>query len=184
MTNCVIVVGVWVVGDSYLARARPALADTLGSMGPVEWRVKGGWKWRHYRPAIDDLIANSARQPRILVLHLGSNDLGVTTGRELFEQIMEQLLYTRLRLPHTRLLWSNMLPRCCWRYARDIKCVELGRKKLNRRVANLMRTIDGEVIRNDFIYPGVDHYISDGVHLTPVGLHIFCDDIRCSISSS
>ena len=168
----------WVVGDSYLARARRQLGDVLDGAGPVQWRVKGGWRWHHFKPALFQLLETSSTQPRFLLLHLGTNDLGMVSGRQLYDSIVEDLLYARLRLPHTRIVWSWMLPRCTWRHARDIKRVEIARKKLNRRLANFLLSVDGMVIRHDDISLNSKHYMQDGVHLNPVGLSVFLQDFK------
>ncbi len=171
------VLGTWVIGDSHLVRARIPLSHAIVREGPIAWRVKGGSRWPMYREALDDLLTTALVHPRWMIVHLGGNDLGQSTTRMLYDDIHRDLIYTHLRLPDTIIVWSWMLPRVNWRKVDNIPKLETGRKTLNRRLANRVRELGGQVARHDTIDHKPQAFLRDGVHLTPEAQDRFVTDI-------
>jgi hypothetical protein len=74
-------------------------------------------------PIIDkNLLSNPA--PNILVIQLGSNDLGILKGKELIELIRLDVLRLRPLLPNIILVWSEILPRRYWHVVNNQVAVE------------------------------------------------------------
>ncbi|XP_067651601.1 uncharacterized protein [Haliotis asinina] len=178
----------WVIGDSYMARAKGSLEQRLQCLGRTRWQVRGGRRWSHFRASLNSLLASASNtSPKWLVIHLGSNDLSQTSARSIYEDIMCDLLYAKLRMPDTRLVWSFMLPRVAWPAAMDIKKLELSRKKLNRRLSNRIYELHGISVRHDQFDPvkcGPEHYLADGVHLSTTAMDIFVHNIVSALTAS
>ena len=66
--------------------------------------------WREFNPTVSKLIARFPL-PTMIIIQLGSNDLGTCQSIDLIQNIERDILWLRLLLPSTRIIWSNILMR-------------------------------------------------------------------------
>ncbi|OCT55216.1 hypothetical protein XELAEV_18003823mg [Xenopus laevis] len=72
------------------------------------------------------------------------------------------------------IVWSEMIPRLVWRWARDHSAMERSRRKINQLMSVFIRRSGGVVVRHKVLEQAVPgHYRQDGVHLSEVGLELF-----------
>ena len=131
-------------------------------------------------PIIDkNLRSNPA--PNILVIQLGSNDLGILKGKELIELIKLDVFRLRTLLPNVILVWSEILPRRYWHVANNQVAVENSRKRVNTAAkAIFLNEIQKEfTIRhpNSRVTENV-LYRYDGVHLSDAGNNVYLNNIQ------
>lgn len=60
----------------------------------------------------------------MLVIHLGSNDLGLMKGKTLVIQAHEDLHWIKKQWPVVLIIWSAMLPKMVWRGEGGRKCLD------------------------------------------------------------
>lgn len=126
-------------------------------------------------------IRNLARvedTPDYIVLHVGGNDLGtvkVGTLRNDIKLIVRMILN---RFPNVRLVWSEILPRLNWRYAREPDAMERARKKLNSCIGAYMIRKGGHYLRYSDIDADYTCLKTDGVHLTEIGNDMFLNTLQ------
>lgn len=56
--------------------------------------------------------------PDILILHMGGNDLGLRSSRELIRYVKFDFLRHRTAFPDMLILWSDVVAHSSWRMAR------------------------------------------------------------------
>jgi len=131
-------------------------------------------------PIIDkNLRSNPA--PNILVIQLGSNDLGILKGKELIELIRLDVLRLRTLLPNIILVWSEILPRRYWHIANNQMAVENSRKRENTaaKAIFLNEIQKGFIIRHPNIRVTENVlYRYDGVHLSDAGNNVYLNNIQ------
>lgn len=71
------------------------------------------------------------RPPDILVLHVGRNDLGVRSIRELIIDVKFDFLWLRTAFPDMLVLWSDIVARTTWHLARSVARLNKARIKVN-----------------------------------------------------
>ena len=99
-------------------------------------------KWEQFDSMLySKLGANAA--PNYLVLYLGSNDLGIVPGLELFNRIICSFLRCKLLLPDTTIIYSDILPRLYWHSAKSASKIDAMRKDVNRKVKNFLKAEGG-----------------------------------------
>ncbi|CAH2329872.1 Hypothetical predicted protein, partial [Pelobates cultripes] len=105
--------------------------------------------------------------PNVVVIHGGGNDLGLVPQRELVKCMKQDVDRLRGLVPGVKVVWSEMVPRLCWRYARDEKAVSRCRGKVNRTMAVFIRRLGGVVVRHRELEERLPGYFrDDGVHLS------------------
>ena len=119
--------------------------------------------------------------PAHLILHLGANDVTQLTSWQWYNELEIAILYLRVRYPHTRIVWSDMLPRKAWRHASSIVGPEKARKRNQRRARALVCEQGGYIIKHPRIGADDTCLIDDGVHLTNVGQERFRNDLEQGI---
>ena len=84
--------------------------------------------------------------PQILIIQLGSNDLGIVKGKELIELILR----LRTLYPGLKLIWSEILQRRYWHNANNQVAIETFRKRVNLAIKNIFlnETQKGCIIRH------------------------------------
>jgi hypothetical protein len=82
----------------------------------------------------------SIEPPSYLIIQLGSNDLGKGKSCGLIIDIKRDIGRTRLLLPNTHIIWSEILMRRYWHVAKgDGKIIEKIRKRVNCAVNNFIK---------------------------------------------
>ncbi|XP_041427048.1 uncharacterized protein LOC108697507 [Xenopus laevis] len=181
---------VWMVGHSYIRRAEQRAAfrpggDTLGFTGvQFQWRGIGGLRWLQILPEVV-AISRVTPPPVILVIHAGGNDLGRVRVAELLSLIRSDVGRFNAFFSDMVLVWSEIVPRLCWRGARDPGAIERARRLLNSRISRFVRDRGGIVVRHRLL-EGIDQglMLRDGVHLNDIGLDIFLAGLQDGIGAA
>ena len=109
---------IWIVGDSIVRRAKERVAATgrfqLGSHQTIQWHGRGGARLEDVERMVDNGLMFSA-PPSIVVLHLGTNNIGQIDACSCRAAIKTALDTLRARMPHALILWSSILPRITYR---------------------------------------------------------------------
>ncbi|XP_066475283.1 uncharacterized protein [Tiliqua scincoides] len=178
-------VRVLICGHSIVFWARKRAASSsfgtqlqLGSLATVHWVARRGMLWDQLLPAFYEFVHAHA-PPHIIVIHLGENDLGQRTTLSLRLQACSDILHISQCFRGMVILWSDLLPRRVWRYASNVKKIELARKKVNSYVRRAVLRHGGGVIS----HPGISYDVpqlfrSDGVHLSVFGNDVFLRDLQ------
>lgn len=124
--------------------------------------------------------------PEVLLIQLGSNDLATIKGKELIELIRLEILRLRTLFPHTKLIWSEILPRRYWHFADNQVAVEICRKRVNNAVKRIFLSDieNGCVIRHpNIMYIEKSLFRMDGVHLSEVGIDVYLNNIKGALEA-
>ena len=167
----------WFVGDSYVHWLEDrtkfrGIAINLGnqSIHKVKWISKRGMHWSELNQVLQYQFLYH-EPPKIIIVHLGSNDLTTTTGCELEHKMRDDLRSWMSAFPQTIFMFSELLPRLTWRAVNyPYKKIDKKRKHLNNCVRRFMSSMGGHFIKHSDITadtPGM--YFEDGVHLSDVG---------------
>ena len=116
-----------------------------------------------------------------MIIHLGSNDLGILKGKELIELIRLDVLRLRTLLPNVILVRSEILTRRYWRVANNQVAVENSRKRVNTaaKAIFLNEIQKGFIIRHPNIRVTENVlYRYDGVHLSDAGNSVYLNNIQ------
>ena len=108
--------------------------------------------------------------PRYLVLHVGANDIARVDQKQWLQELDELVCFIRAYWPAATLVWSDMLPRVAWRYARSQQGAENSRRRLNRKARCRILEENGKIIYHPDI--NEDCLLPDGVHLNQRGNEI------------
>ncbi|XP_071093596.1 uncharacterized protein [Haliotis cracherodii] len=173
---------VWMVGSSFMTRARQQLSPQRPELVPhkkILWLARGGLRWNDLDRVIDAQVEATRRSPSAVVIHLGSNDLGSTKTSQLLIDMETSIMRIQAHLPNTHVCFSGILQRRYWHSARDPRKVEKSRSKLNRRLANRLRDLP----KFSFIpHPRIvatdrSWFQWEGIHLSCKGIVAFVKDI-------
>lgn len=135
-------------------------------------------RWKGFNGETDYILSKHPN-PEFIIIQLGSNDLCKTTSWKLFSEIECDILRLRVRVPATKIIWSDMLMRRYWHEADSGKSVEKARKRVNLLVKNLVLSFGGCVIRHLNIRARETNlYRYDGTHLSDLGNDIYLNNIK------
>ncbi|CAG2204727.1 unnamed protein product [Mytilus edulis] len=118
--------------------------------------------------------------PQILIIHLGSNDLGLIKEKELIEQIRLDIMRLHVLLPNLSLVWSEILPRRYWHLAKNQVAINSTRKRVNAAVQYIQEELNHGLV---ICHPNIkaqdrDLFRLDGVHLSDVGNDVFLNNVQ------
>ena len=90
------------------------LSTQLSPTREAEYRGSLAWaRWRSLQD-LPRMVSNRLRSnapPALVIIHLGSNNIGQHNACECRMEIDAAIQDIRLRVPHTPVIWSNILPR-------------------------------------------------------------------------
>ena len=123
---------------------------------------------------------------QMLIIQLGSNDLGNVKGKELIE--LSRCYIRRLMTLYSdlRLIWSEILQRRYWHNDNNQVAIETSRKKVNLAIKNIFlnEIQKGCIIRHPNItVKEKSLFRYDGVHLSDVGNNIYLNNIQGSLEN-
>ncbi|XP_072006222.1 uncharacterized protein [Engystomops pustulosus] len=180
---------VWIVGHSFVvwgarrADVRPQ-GRRLGlprSEAEVHWLGTRGMLWSALLPQLH-YFARLDREPNVLCLHLGGNDLGSRTSQSLIRDIKYDTMRLLSLFPGIILIWSDILPRLKWRNARSVYRLNRARAKVNKAVSKFITRQGGIVVRHDDLENTDPQFRrADGVHLNDMGIDLWALGIRDGI---
>lgn len=138
-------------------------------------------KWDSVLSQVQDMV-NVQGEPSMLIIHCGANDLIEVGSLNLREHICMELRYLAEVLPHTLIVWSQMLPRQRWRGTENASAANRARIRVNRGVAHQVLDLGGGYIK----YPDIQSVRSelfdeDEVHLSDLGNNILLNCIQGAI---
>lgn len=117
--------------------------------------------------------------PKVIVIHLGGNDLPIHALRFLFKAINDAVDYMAEAFPDAKLVWVEILDRLNWGVSKDeLKAIYLKRKRLNQFGRRIFKGENRSVLKVDIDTSTPGFYRGDGIHLSDVGLDMYNDAIR------
>ena len=177
------ILDVWVLGDSipYWAGERAKETNKPNLKLPdatVAWWGVRGLRWCDFRRAVESQVLLS-EPPRIILVHLGGNDLTTLSLLQLKKAMESEIAYLRAAFPQTMIIWCDILPRKVWRGAANLKAINEKRKRVNRVGRQIVRQSGrGDEILCSEIDLKTNFFREDGVHLNDVGLEFYLDYLR------
>ncbi|XP_053388262.1 uncharacterized protein LOC128545954 [Mercenaria mercenaria] len=179
---------IWIIGDSlpYWAGVRAQQLSTPDLKAPagirIGWWGIRGMSWEDFRHSIEVNVL-LGKPPKMILIHLGGNDITKMPVSELRGIIQCEVTYLREAMPDSKLIWVNILQRLSWRTDKyGIQEIESIRKRINRwgrQQVSLHPQHDIVSIDIDYKTPGF--FRDDGVHLSDVGLAFYLDAVNDAI---
>jgi lysophospholipase L1-like esterase len=134
--------------------------------------------WKQFTPAVGSYLDRHP-SPGMILIQVGSNDLGSTKGFELVHDIECDLLRLRVLLPDVKIVWSELL-----HTAREGKAMEKTRKRVNLAVKNIVLGVGGYVIKHNNIRArDINLFRNDGTHLSDIGINVYLNTIQGALES-
>ncbi len=97
----------WVVGDSIVANAGKN-DDQLRGGGRTVWLGLSGARSAGLTGRLSRKLYR-IRAPTTIIVHLGTNDILKISTKEICEKVLNNLTGIRNLLPHTRIIWSDIM---------------------------------------------------------------------------
>jgi len=116
--------------------------------------------------------------PRALLLHVGGNDLGNYSTKELIKHLKFAIYVVNRMLPTTSFIFSSILPRRSWRYSSNCIAMENARKRVNRAIRTFFQYNGAYVVTHPDLEDCHPSLFKDGVHLSFLGNDIFINIIQ------
>ncbi len=179
---------IWVIGDSIVKRAE-TYAKSMGcqNLGQEHdktiWMGKSGMRWGQLLPAVQYHMI-SRGSPKILIIHLGGNDIDTVKQIVLRKAVQNDLDYLQSCFPTTVIVWCDILPRLYWRknLFDSHKVLNLKRKRINRAAHERIRTFNlGRLISPHILTHMTELFHTDGVHLSEFGNLTYIQTLKNSI---
>ena len=164
-------------GDSIVRRAHWQLDVPVR----IYWKGKGG-------VGVCDLpdLVHSMRAPQldIIIVCIGTNDLGRTDMFSIRQRIAYYMHFCRQTYPSATLVWSAILPRLFYYGAKDQGTMEHILWSINRWARSHCRLFRASFSPHD-LFHWHNHvlYIYDGVHLSVDGTNLLLSDFASCIAA-
>lgn len=176
---------VWLVGSSILKHAQLEAFLRPGGLHLNLARVNISLWWQGYSglklcqtERKLRTLAKVGPSPKAILIHCGGNDLGHISIRKLRLVTNKLFKFLRTSFPHSKVIWSCILPRMKWRYSDNSLAMETQRKRLNSCASSLALRYGGAVIRHPDIKLDPIFFCDDGVHLSKFANSIFLNTIQ------
>ena len=133
-------VHIWCLGSSILKHAFTVAATRPGSItlgldwADLWWQAYGGMSLLDIIPKLE-VLKQVGDEPAIILLHCGGNDFGRIAIKRLRFLLDEILEYIRKNF-NAMIVWSEVLPRSCWRHSDDNNAMESVRRRFNNYAAH------------------------------------------------
>lgn len=193
-----IIDNVWILGDSLIHWAAHYLlpwgeaALNLHLNSRVTWKgLRGGHLTDLPLYLYDSLVNRHCgacdwpcirHAPSFVVIHMGTNDLTTLSTLGFKFTLAEILAECQFLLPHSVIVWSDILPRHFYRGAWSQSSMEVKRKAVNSTARAMVLASGGKVIRHDNIqWYTRCLFRSDLVHLDVLGQHFFTDNLGAAL---
>ncbi|XP_069481364.1 uncharacterized protein [Ambystoma mexicanum] len=171
---------VWANGHSFItraekrARARPRRGIHFGFQETERvWLGTPGMQWRALLPALCSQLSRMGA-PRMLIVHLGGNDLADLDRGGLLKEMQEDIRFVGRMLPETEIAWSEIFPRGVWRGEGLNAAMEKSRRQVNKNMERFMKQ-EGLAFTRHLMLCDRDtaNFAKDGVHLPDAGMDTF-----------
>ncbi|XP_053114247.1 uncharacterized protein LOC128328362 isoform X3 [Hemicordylus capensis] len=181
---------VLILGHSFIFWARkwaqsahPGTQLGLGRWATVEWLGRRGMRRAQFLPMLHEFLEGNP-VPDVLLLHFGGNDLVDQSGISLSRQIAQDLVVALSWCPGLVVIWSDITQRRVWRGAVKQNKVDRARRGVNAAMARFIASKGGGCIpHNDIAFSLPQLFRGDGVHLSPLGMRYFLDDLRLGLAT-
>lgn len=182
---------IWIVGDSLVHWAGERAA-ALGRQNlclekyklTVKWHGKRGMVWSDLQCQLQ-WISIQSRCPRMIIIHLAGNDIVHTKRGKMTRMMVRDFKFLFTTFPDTLIIWSEILPRLKWKFAKpDSTDTALGnkRKRFNLLGKQAVRgNLNGRFIKHDVTLDCPGLFGRDGCHLSDVGNDLFCNSLQGAI---
>lgn len=120
--------------------------------------------------------------PVFILIHLGGNDIGRIGLKDLRKKYKDEIDWVQKKLPNSIIIFSQILPRISWRYAKNVGSMEKCRLRFNIAVASYVLRNGGCYVR----YPDIkakSALLEDGVHLNSLGSSLFKNTITGALET-
>ena len=175
---------IWIVGSSIIkrseqfAKSSPKFGTDL-SLTDVTVLLKGIPELHFVICMISFLICLLQSHTHGFSLYIAKHDNPFRRQQMFMKTVINQL---RSEMPLTCIVWSHILPRLYWRYAVSNVATDRSRWRINRSVASSVLKSGGASIK----YPDIrvaqsNLFLNDGVHLSPLGNHVFVSTFPAAI---
>jgi len=84
--------------------------------------------------------------PNYIFLHVSANNIGHSKICHIRNQLKVTINWIHNKLPNTIIIWSQILPRSCWRYSSNLIAMEKCRYRLNNSIASYVLRLGGRYI--------------------------------------
>ena len=144
------------------------------------WQFRSGIVWNKLFQLLkyQERLVN---HPNYLIIHCGVNNIGQEPTVTLLHSINKDLLQIAKRFPSSIIVWSQILPRLCWRHEHRHSALEEARKRINKCIASFLLRMGGKYLRYPDIVETDQTLFCDGVHLSSKGDDIFLQKIKQGI---
>lgn len=182
-----IITDIWFMGDSIVKRAHNyAITDnfTLTDKN-VWWCGKSGMRWEGLLQTIQLQMLHNP-PPKILIIHLGGNNIHNTKITKLISAINKDIKYLRDTLLDTHIIWCDILPRLQWRnnLSESPKLLNIKRKRINRAAHQFLRLLENtSVISPNIPWHMSELFMTDGVHLSDMGNMVYLQTIKVHLKN-
>ena len=151
----------------------------LPNFSSVGWYGIQGMSWIDFIYSLQ-LRTLFQATPKVIVIHLGGNDLVDIGILPLFNLIRRGVAYISRACPDSHFIWVDILQRLHWSdsYREDVR-IEQKRQRINRFGRSLItRLPKGHTLVHDIDYQTPGFFRKDGTHLSEVGLAMYLDAAR------
>ena len=109
---------------------------------------------------------------------MSANNIGHSKIGHIRNQLKVTINWIHNKLPNAIIIWSQILPRFCWRYSSNLIAMEKCRYRVNNSIASYVLRLGGRYIRYQEIKV-VDIVLqNDGVHLTNLANELFLNSVQ------
>jgi lysophospholipase L1-like esterase len=146
----------------------------------ISWKGTRGGTWHSLREiiALDFLFRDA---PKLVILHLGGNDIKRFSTIKIEQKIRSEIEFIRDSFINAKILYINILKRGSDPYPFTRKTFEDKRKRLDRFVLNFLKKIGNyEILRLEGFDPYTENefFRDDKIHLNFVGIEYYLYQIR------
>ena len=179
---------IWITGDS-IVRWAGVQYHTRNRLleYSVEWDGHSGL-------CVEKLHANlqlgllRGKNPKIILLHLGGNNIHNTNQGKIIRILKREANYLFLNFPEALIAYVFILPRLSWSRSDDtvsVRTMNQKRLRINRTMSNyFLAHSKGRVLNIKSIDAATTGFFrTDGVHLSLVGIEMYINAICESINS-
>ena len=158
-----------VLGDSIIYHTGKSEVQLHGG-GVTIWSGIRGYRIANMAKRVERYVERN-EFPTTIIIALGTNDIFKTPVGQVRRRLIQELKSIRNLLPHTRLIWSDILPRV--KYENELQ-KGAGKRctvDLNKNAREVLREFSNtHVIRNAHIFkPQESALFFDDVHLSDIG---------------
>ena len=132
---------------------------------------------------LPDLLQNMhGPPPSIIIVHLGTNDLGKVFFFSMRQRVVIFMQFCKSMYPNALLLWSEILPRAFYFGANPQEGMERQRRAVNRWARSRCGRMGAvNLSHKQFLWTNFSLFRRDGVHLSPEGNTIFRNNLLTAI---